>query len=72
MKELYIDTVGPFPKDISGALHIVVIIDNFTRYVTLHASASTSAEEAAKALFNHCCVYGVTIKHPHRQRFAIL
>jgi transposase InsO family protein len=59
MKELHIDTVGPFPKDISGSLHIIVIIDNFTRYVTLHASANTSAEEAAKALFNHCCVYGV-------------
>jgi hypothetical protein len=59
MRELHIDTVGQFPKDMDGSLYIVVIIDNFTRYVTLHASKDTSAEEAARALFNHSCVYGV-------------
>ena len=59
MRELHIDTVGPFPLDNTGALHIVVIIDNFTRYTTLHPAPNVSAEEAAIALFKHCCVYGV-------------
>ena len=59
MRELHIDTVGPFNTDRHGIAHVVVIIDNFTRYCTLHGSASTSAEEAGTALFKHCCVYGV-------------
>ena len=59
MRDLHIDTVGPFPKEVSGNMFIIVIIDSFTRYVTLHASLSTTAEEAGLALFTHCCTYGV-------------
>ena len=40
-------------------MYVIVIIDNFTRYVTLHASLSIHAEEAGLALFTHCCTYGV-------------
>ena len=39
MRELHIDTVGPFNTDRHGIAHVVVIIDNFTRYCTLHGSA---------------------------------
>jgi hypothetical protein len=42
MIELHIDTVGSFSKDIRGALHIPVIIDNFIRYVTPLISALPS------------------------------
>jgi hypothetical protein len=37
----------------------VVIIDSFTRYVTLHACKDTSGRSAGEALFEHCCTYGV-------------
>jgi transposase InsO family protein len=40
-------------------MYIVVIIDNFTRYVTLHRCMDTTARAAETALFDHCCIYGV-------------
>ena len=40
-------------------MYIVVIIDNFTRYVTLHRCKDTTAKAAGTALFDHCCTYGV-------------
>jgi transposase InsO family protein len=60
MYELCIDTVGPFPRDEEGFMYIVVIIDSFTRYVTLHRCKDTTARAAGTALFDHCCIYGVS------------
>ena len=59
MYEVCIDSVGPFPADKDNYKYIIVIIDNFTRYLTLHRSVDTSAKAAGEALFNHCCTYGV-------------
>jgi transposase InsO family protein len=59
MYELCIDTVGPFSRDDEGFMYIVVIINNFTRYVTLHRCKNTMARAAGTALFDHCCTYGV-------------
>jgi hypothetical protein len=59
MFKLCIDTVGPFPKDEEDNEYIVVIIDSFTRYVTLHPCKDTSGKSAGIALFEHCCTYGV-------------
>jgi transposase InsO family protein len=59
MHELYIDTVGPFPRDEEGFIYVVVIIDSFTRYVTLHSCVDTTGRAAGTALFDHCCIYGV-------------
>jgi transposase InsO family protein len=59
MYELCIDTVGPFHRDGEGFMYIVVIIDNFTRYVTLHRCKDTTARAAGTALFDQCCTYGV-------------
>jgi transposase InsO family protein len=50
--------VGLFPRDEEGFIYIVVIIDSFTRYVTLHRCVDTTAR-AGTALFDHCCIYGV-------------
>jgi transposase InsO family protein len=59
MYEVCIDSVGPFPADKDNYKYIIVIIDSFTRYLTLHRSVDTSAKAAGEALFNHCCTYGV-------------
>jgi hypothetical protein len=59
MFELCIDTVGPFPRDDEGFIYIVVIIDNFTRYVTLHRCVDTTARAAGTAVLDHCCIYDV-------------
>ena len=59
MHEVHMDTVGPWAPDKDGYTQVIVIIDNFTRYVTLHRSKDTTAKAAAEAFFNHCCTYGV-------------
>jgi hypothetical protein len=51
MYEVGIDNV-PFPADKDGYKHIIVIIDSFTRYLTLNRSVDTSAKAAEEALFN--------------------
>jgi hypothetical protein len=59
MYELCIDTVSPFPRDEEGFIYIVVIIESFTRYVTLHRCVDTKARATGTAVFDHCCIYGV-------------
>jgi transposase InsO family protein len=38
---------------------VIVIIDTFTRYVTLHAGKDASGGEAASAIHKHICTYGM-------------
>jgi hypothetical protein len=59
MQRLNIDTIGPMPPDEHGNKYIIVIIDTFSRYVTLHAGKDTTGDEAARALHTHICTYGV-------------
>jgi hypothetical protein len=59
MKEVCIDSVGPFPADKDGYKLIIVINYSLTRHLTLHRSVNTSAKAAREAQFNHCCSYGV-------------
>ena len=49
MHKVYIDSVGPFPVDAEGYTYIIVIIDSFTRYVTLHRCKDTTAKTAGEA-----------------------
>lgn len=46
---LQVDTIGPLPES-NGCRFIVVIVDCFTKYVSLHPTVSTTAAEAARAL----------------------
>jgi transposase InsO family protein len=59
MKRLNIDTIGPLPPDDEINKYVIVIIDTFTRYVTLHAGKDASGNEAASALYKHICTYGI-------------
>jgi hypothetical protein len=58
MVRVSIDTVGPLPKK-DGYEYVLVIIDNFTRFVELYPCKTTQAEEAAKLLLNHVGRYGI-------------
>ena len=59
MRCLNIDTIGPLPPDEDGNKFVIVIIDIFSRYVTLHAGKNASGNEAANALQNHFCTFGI-------------
>ncbi len=58
MRKVSIDTIGPLNKDPDGYEYILVIIDNFTRFVELYPTKSVGAEEAAECLFNFFGRYG--------------
>jgi transposase InsO family protein len=54
-----IDTIGPLPPDDEGNKYVIVIIDTFSRYVTLHAGKDASGSEAASAIHKHICTFGI-------------
>ena len=56
---LSIDTVGPLPDDSKGFRYILVMMDAFTRYVELAATATVDADECAEALMNVFMRHGV-------------
>ena len=49
MERISIDTMGPFTKS-KGYEYILVVIDNFSRYVELYPLTSVGALEAAEKL----------------------
>ena len=58
MERVSVDAVGPFPTDQDGNSHIVVMIDNFTRFVELYAVPTTDKEGYAKCLVQFTGRYG--------------
>jgi hypothetical protein len=61
MQTISMDTIGPIkPKSKSkhDFQYILVMIDNFTRFVTLYPCKTTEAEEAAKHLLSHIGLFG--------------
>ena len=59
MRRLNIDAIGPLPMSAEGYMHILVIIDTFTRFAELYAVRNVTAKSAAKAILNHSGRYGV-------------
>ena len=57
-----IDIIEGLPEDIFGMNMIIVIIDNFSRFVDLHPTKTTAAEAAVEALLQFCGRYGT----PHQ------
>jgi hypothetical protein len=53
MTRLNIDTIGPLDISVHGYQYILVIIDTFSRYITLWPTRSTTAIEAADAIIQH-------------------
>jgi hypothetical protein len=58
MEKISIDSMGPLPESGEGHKHIIVIIDNFSRFVEMYPSKDVSAKSAARALLQHSGRYG--------------
>jgi hypothetical protein len=58
MERLSIDTVGPFPADEDGNIAVIVIIDNFSRFVTLHRAKDMGSLSATTAILEHLGYFG--------------
>ena len=53
-----IDYIEGLPEDSEGHKNIVVIVDCFTRFCTLHATKSTGSEELVRKLLAHAAIFG--------------
>ena len=59
MERISFDAIGELAEDEEwGYKHILVVIDNFTRWIELYPIRNTTAAEAARALLNHAGRYG--------------
>jgi hypothetical protein len=72
MKDIAIDTLGPFPADEQGNTYIVVITDCFSRYVELFPAADATADAAASAIRVHFQYFGVpnTVRSDNGAQYA--
>ena len=59
MECLSIDTAGPFAADKDGNAFILIIIDNFTRWIELYPMKDTTSVSAARAVIQHIGRYGI-------------
>lgn len=57
-EQISADSLGPMPQTEEGHEYILVVIDNFTRFVMLFPLKSTDAKEAAEKLLWHCGTFG--------------
>ena len=58
MIRLSIDTVGPFPVDDEDNQYILVVICNFSRYITLWPTRDQTGMSAARSMLKHISQYG--------------
>jgi hypothetical protein len=59
IKALSVDTHDPLPEDENGNKHVILIVDDFSKFVGLYPSRSTTSEEFARALLQWVAVFGV-------------
>ena len=53
------DLMGPLPRTNGGNIHVLVVIDHFTKWVELFAMDSVTAPEVAKKLMLVFCRHGI-------------
>jgi hypothetical protein len=58
MESISIDSIGELTADKYGYKHILVIIDNFSRFVELYPTTDLTADGAARCLLNFIGRYG--------------
>ena len=58
MKKISCDCIGPLKATPEGYSHILVIIDNFSRYATLYPITGVSALEISRCLIMHIGTFG--------------
>jgi hypothetical protein len=54
-----IDTLTITPPDQEGNQYITVIVNHFTKLTGLYPSKTHTAIDAAQALFQYCCTFGL-------------
>jgi len=59
MQSLSIDTLGPLPEDNLGNKYILGIVDNFSKFIHLFPTRSTTAVEYISALVKHIGLFGL-------------
>jgi len=59
MERWNLDTIGPFPPDQFGNQYVIVMIDCFSRFITLYPTKTRDADEAAEAVIQQIGHYGV-------------
>jgi len=59
MDTLMIDYIEKLPEDSEGCKFILVIVDCFSRFCTLHATKTTQASELAMKLLIHASFFGM-------------
>ena len=59
LAELSIDTLGPLPEDEAGMRYIILIVDNFSKFVGLYPANSTSTRDFVKAFLSWVGIFGV-------------
>jgi hypothetical protein len=58
MEKLSMDCIGPLQDNPDSYTHVLVIIDNFSRYVALYPLKGTTGLEVATALIKHIGTFG--------------
>jgi len=61
MQSLSIDTLGPLPEDNLGNKYILGIVDNFSKFIHLFPTRSTTAVEYISALVKHIGLFGLPL-----------
>jgi hypothetical protein len=64
LDSLSIDTLGPLAEDQNGNSYVVVIVDNFSKFIGLYPAKNTTSEEFVRALLQWVGVFGI----PHEIR----
>ena len=59
MHSLSLDTIGPLPEDQFGNKYIFGIVDNFSKFINLFPSRSTTAIEFVFAMVKHMGTFGI-------------
>jgi hypothetical protein len=59
MHSLSLDTIGPLPEDQFGNKYILGIVDNFSKFINLFPTRSTTAIEFVSALVKHMGTFGI-------------
>ena len=60
LQELSIDTLGPLPEDEYGMRYIVLIVNNFSKFVGLYPAKTVSTLEFVKAFLSWAGIFGLS------------
>jgi transposase InsO family protein len=62
LEESSLDTLEPLPEDEFGNRYVVVILDNFSKFIGLYSATSTSTRDFVSALLKWIGIFGLPKK----------